>query len=45
MIHGENINDLDDFKQVIAGLPDDRNVPMRIIRRGAALFIPLHVPK
>tara|TARA_R110002050_G_scaffold143536_12_gene268796 strand:+ start:3637 stop:5031 length:1395 start_codon:yes stop_codon:yes gene_type:complete len=45
MIHGENINDLDDFKQVIAGLPGDRNVPMRIIRRGAALFIPLHVPK
>ncbi|MDP2506803.1 DegQ family serine endoprotease [Oceanobacter sp. 3_MG-2023] len=45
MIYGESINNLDDFKRVVSELPGDRSVPMRIVRRGSALFIPLRVPK
>lgn len=45
MIHGETINSIDDFKDVVDRLPGDRSVPMRIVRRGAALFIPLRVPR
>ncbi|WP_028294761.1 DegQ family serine endoprotease [Oceanobacter kriegii] len=45
MIHGETINDIDDFKQAVGNLPGDRSVPMRIVRRGSALFIPLRVPE
>ncbi|MGB1091201.1 MAG: DegQ family serine endoprotease [Oceanobacter sp.] len=43
MIQGESINDLDDFKRVVSSLPSNRSVPMRIVRRGSAIFLPLRV--
>ncbi|WP_221799085.1 DegQ family serine endoprotease [Oceanobacter mangrovi] len=45
MIHGETISSIDDFKAAVGKLPTDRSVPMRIVRRGSALFIPLRIPK
>ncbi|MCP5350156.1 MAG: DegQ family serine endoprotease [Oceanospirillaceae bacterium] len=43
MIYGENITGVQDFEKVVAKLPAGRSVPMRIIRRGAAMFIPLRI--
>lgn len=43
MIYGENISSVKDFENIVAKLPAGRSVPMRIIRRGAAMFIPLRI--
>lgn len=43
MIYGEIIRDMDDFQRVVKSLPKGRSVPMRIVRRGAPMFIPLRV--
>ena len=43
MINGELIRDLPDFKRVVKALRSGRAVPMRIVRRGAAMFIPLRI--
>ena len=43
MIGGEIIRGVDDFDRIIAALPEKRNVPMRIVRRGQASFIPLRI--
>lgn len=43
MIYGERIQSLNDFNRVVEGLPKKRSVPMQIIRRGAAMFIPLRL--
>jgi len=42
-IHGQTVRDLNDFKRVVEQLPSKRRVPMRILRRGVAMFIPLRV--
>ncbi|TVQ72481.1 MAG: DegQ family serine endoprotease [Oceanospirillales bacterium] len=43
MLNGERIETLEQFYQIVAELPDDRAVPMRIVRRGSAMFIPLRI--
>ncbi|KGK43327.1 serine peptidase [Nitrincola sp. A-D6] len=43
MLNGENIETPDQFSRVVAELPQDRAVPMRIVRRGSAMFIPLRL--
>ena len=43
MISGESIRSLKDFDRVVEQLPSQRSVPMRIVRRGAAMFIPLKI--
>lgn len=43
MIYGQSIRSVSEFEDVVAGLPAGRNVPVRVIRRGAALFIPLRI--
>lgn len=43
MLNGERIETLDQFTRVVAELPQDRAVPMRIVRRGSAMFIPLRL--
>lgn len=43
MLNGERIETVEQFYQVVADLPKDRAVPMRIVRRGSAMFIPLRV--
>src|SRR5690606_8369353 len=43
MIYGEPVRTVEEFDKVVAGLPAGRSVPMRIVRRGAAMFIPLRI--
>lgn len=43
MIHSEIIHDMKDFQRVVKQLPSGRLVPMRIVRRGAAMFISIRV--
>ncbi|GAA6134485.1 serine protease MucD [Oceaniserpentilla sp. 4NH20-0058] len=43
MIYSEIIRDLSDFERVVKQLPSGRLVPMRIVRRGAPMFISLRV--
>lgn len=43
MLNGERIETVEQFYQVVADLPTDRAVPMRIVRRGSAMFIPLRI--
>ena len=45
MISGESIRSLQDFDRVVDQLPAQRSVPMRIVRRGAAMFIPLKIAR
>lgn len=42
-IHGQTIRNLRDFERAVDELPAKRRVPMRIVRRGVAMFIPLRV--
>lgn len=41
MLNAEEIASLDDFARVVEALPDNKAVPMRIVRRGSPMFIPL----
>ena len=43
MINGQRISSVADFERVVQDLPSNRSVPMRIVRRGQASFIPLRV--
>jgi serine protease Do len=43
MIYGERIRSVDDFNRIVEALPKSRSVPMQIVRRGAAMFIPLRL--
>jgi serine protease Do len=43
MIYGERIHSLADFDRIVKSLPSGRSVPMQIVRRGAAMFIPLRL--
>lgn len=42
-LNGERIETVQQFSEVVAKLPEDRAVPMRIVRRGSAMFIPLRL--
>jgi serine protease Do len=41
MLNGKQIETVEQFARVVDELPEDRSVPMRIVRRGSPLFIPL----
>ncbi|WP_027857920.1 DegQ family serine endoprotease [Marinobacterium jannaschii] len=41
MLNGQRIDSSRRFEQVVRELPNGRSVPMRIVRRGSPLFIPL----
>ncbi|WP_151704124.1 DegQ family serine endoprotease [Nitrincola alkalilacustris] len=41
MLNGERIETVDQFDDVVSRLPENRAVPVRIVRRGNAMFIPL----
>lgn len=43
MIHGERVSSVNDFNRVVQSLPKNRSVPMQIMRRGSAMFIPLRL--
>jgi len=43
MIYGERIASIADFDRIVAALPNKRSVPMQIVRRGSAMFIPLRM--
>lgn len=43
MIYGERIRSVEDFNRIVESLPKGRSVPMQIVRRGAAMFIPLRI--
>lgn len=43
MINGEIIRSVTDFDRIVEALPEKRSVPMRIVRRGQASFIPLRI--
>lgn len=43
MIYGERIHSVADFERIVKSLPSGRSVPMQIVRRGAAMFIPLRL--
>ena len=43
MINGERIRNVADFDRIITALPSKGSVPMRIVRRGQASFIPLRI--
>ena len=43
MLNGQSINDVAQFSEVSAELPEGKAVPMRIVRRGSPLFLPLKI--
>lgn len=43
MIYGEKTRSVDEFNRIVESLPKGRSVPMQIIRRGTAMFIPLRL--
>ncbi|WP_286237121.1 DegQ family serine endoprotease [Neptuniibacter halophilus] len=43
MLNGEQVDTVDDFNRISAQLPEARPVPMRIVRRGSPMFIPLKI--
>lgn len=45
MMHGKRIDSLVDFDRVVKSLPTGRAVPMRIVRRGSPLFLPLKLAR
>lgn len=45
MLNGKAIRSVEDFHRVVQALPEGRSVPVRIVRRGSAMFLPLQIPK
>lgn len=43
MLNGQPITDLDSFAEISADLPENKPVPMRIVRRGSPMFLPLKI--
>mgnify|MGYP003928067209 CR=1 FL=1 len=43
MLNGLPIEDMDGFADVASHLPKGKAVPMRIVRRGSPLFLPLKI--
>ncbi|MFW1678437.1 DegQ family serine endoprotease [Pontibacter sp. JAM-7] len=41
MLNGQSVASVNEFNRVVADLPEDRAVPLRIVRRGSPMFIPL----
>lgn len=45
LLNGQRIINISDFKRVLKSLPEGRLLPLRILRRGVAMFIPLRIPR
>lgn len=45
ILNGSVIRNVQEFKQVVASLPKNRSVPVRILRRGTPMFFPLRLTK
>lgn len=43
MIYGEKVRSVDEFNRIVKSLPKGRSVPMQVIRRGTAMFIPVRL--
>jgi len=43
MLNGQKVSSIASFEKVSAALPTGKSVPMRIVRRGSPLFIPLRI--
>lgn len=43
MLNGEQVGSVADFNRIASSLPVNRSLPMRIVRRGSPMFIPLRV--
>ncbi|NVK40462.1 MAG: DegQ family serine endoprotease [Oceanospirillaceae bacterium] len=41
MVNGQVVENVEQFEQSVEALPSDRPVPLRIVRRGSPMFIPL----
>jgi serine protease Do len=45
MLNGEKVESVSSFQSISASLPKGKAVPMRIVRRGSPLFIPIKIPQ
>ena len=45
MLNGQQISSVDDFEEVAAALSVGRAIPVRIVRRGSPLFLPIKIPE
>ena len=45
MLNGKRVKSVNQFVALVNALPEGRSVPMRIVRRGSPLFIPLKLGK
>jgi serine protease Do len=45
MLNGKQIASVADFQRVSKALPSGRSLPMRIVRRGSPMFIPIKIAK
>jgi len=43
MLNGQRIESVSQFSEMVSNLPSGRAVPMRIVRRGSPMFIPLKI--
>jgi len=43
MLNGERVESIRQFVELVNKLPEKKSVPMRIVRRGSPLFIPLRL--
>lgn len=43
LINGQPVRSAEEFEKIVAALPAGRSVPIRIVRRGSAMFIPLRI--
>ncbi|MGB1239873.1 MAG: PDZ domain-containing protein, partial [Pseudomonadales bacterium] len=45
MLDGEKVQNLSQLNDAIAAAPKDKAIPMRIVRRGSPIFIPIKLQK
>lgn len=43
MIYGHSVSSVAEFEEVVSKIPSGRNVPIRLVRRGSAMFIALKI--
>jgi serine protease Do len=43
MLNGEQVKSVNDFNYISKQLPTERSLPMRIVRRGSPMFIPIRI--
>lgn len=43
MVHGQPVNSVAEFEQIVEKIPSGKNIPIRLVRRGYAMFIALKI--